>query len=120
MIVSELEAPDVVYASRPPQRFSHEWKFAHFIASIVFVHGLNGHRTESWTSDKKTNPPSVFWPEKLLVEDCPTARIMMYGYDASLSLFMTGPGHPIDLFRAGQDLINCLVTKRRAGTGELV
>lgn len=86
-------------------------------SSIVFVHGLNGHRKASWTSGKITEPASVFWPEKLLAEDCPTARILMYGYDATLSLFMAGPGHPIDIFRAGQDLVNYLVTKRRAENG---
>lgn len=49
-------------------------------ASIVFVHGLAGGQTTTWTVDGE----NASWPEKLLAEDIPTARILAFGYDADV------------------------------------
>ena len=45
--------------------------------SIVAVHGLNGHREETWTTEGGVN-----WLKDLLPNDMPEARIMTWGYDA--------------------------------------
>jgi hypothetical protein len=43
----------------------------------VAVHGLNGHREETWTKD------GVNWLRDLLPKDMPDARIFSWGYDAN-------------------------------------
>ncbi|KAJ5584453.1 uncharacterized protein N7459_004253 [Penicillium hispanicum] len=55
---------------------------------IVFVHGLNGHPHDSWTS-KSTN---CFWPVDLLPEILAPLRprILTYGYDANVAVFTDG------------------------------
>ena len=52
--------------------------------SIVFVHGLNptgdpNHARKSWTHENST-----FWPEALLPELLPTARILLFAYNSSV------------------------------------
>ncbi|KAI1205958.1 uncharacterized protein F4807DRAFT_464190 [Annulohypoxylon truncatum] len=55
---------------------------------IVFVHGLNGNRITTWTSNPSDeNPDPVFWPKDLLPSKCPNARIFSYGYNASIAHF---------------------------------
>lgn len=49
----------------------------HFF-SILFVHGLFGSRTNTWTKN------GVLWPKDLLPIDVPNARIMSFGYDADV------------------------------------
>jgi protein SERAC1 len=53
-------------------------------SSIVFVHGLTGNREKTWTHRNGT-----FWPDTLLREDFPRARIMTFGYDADVVRFWT-------------------------------
>jgi hypothetical protein len=57
-------------------------------SSIVFIHGLNGHPHDTWATTK----PDTFWPSELLpmVLQEQSARILLYGYDASLSVFTDG------------------------------
>ncbi|KAJ5546882.1 hypothetical protein N7494_004467 [Penicillium frequentans] len=50
---------------------------------IVAVHGLGGHRENSWTADDGTN-----WLQSLLPRDLPDCRILSWGYNAS-----TAPNH---------------------------
>ncbi|KAJ4573123.1 hypothetical protein HRR82_006778 [Exophiala dermatitidis] len=58
------------------------------LVDIVFVHGLNGHPRDTWSTSK----PEVFWPADLL----PAAlrdqrpRILTYGYDATVAAFTDG------------------------------
>lgn len=49
--------------------------------SIVFVHGLTGHRENTWTAHDATEP----WPKTLLPTKLPNARILTFGYDASVA-----------------------------------
>ncbi|CCA76739.1 related to LipA and NB-ARC domain protein-Aspergillus clavatus [Serendipita indica DSM 11827] len=44
---------------------------------IVAVHGLDGHREETWTTED-----GILWLCDLLPSDLPNARILMYEYDA--------------------------------------
>ncbi|ETI29606.1 hypothetical protein G647_02059 [Cladophialophora carrionii CBS 160.54] len=58
------------------------------VVDIVFVHGLNGHPHDTWSTKK----PKVFWPADLLPaaleEQRP--RILTYGYDANVTAFTDG------------------------------
>ncbi|KAK7189586.1 uncharacterized protein CC84DRAFT_1163034 [Paraphaeosphaeria sporulosa] len=55
---------------------------------VVFVHGLGGHRINTWTSEPtKKIPVETFWPEELLPKACPTARILSFGYDSRFVKF---------------------------------
>jgi hypothetical protein len=45
---------------------------------IVAIHGLDGHREESWKAEN-----GVLWLKDLLPEKVPRARILSYGYDAN-------------------------------------
>ncbi|KAF9884479.1 hypothetical protein FE257_001740 [Aspergillus nanangensis] len=63
------------------------------VIDIVFVHGLHGGRTKTWTKD------DVLWPEELLPGDVPSARILTYGYDANVAHFWSRPAdNKIDTF----------------------
>ena len=55
---------------------------------VVFVHGLNGHPLQTWTSEKR----KVFWPAQLLplIIEQQRARILVYGYDADVTSFTDG------------------------------
>ncbi|KAJ5494100.1 hypothetical protein N7463_010187 [Penicillium fimorum] len=55
---------------------------------IVFVHGLNGHPHDSWTS-KNTG---CFWPTDLLPDVLASQRprILTYGYNANVATFTDG------------------------------
>lgn len=54
---------------------------------IVFVHGLNGHPHDSWTSKS-----GCFWPVDLLPEVLASQRprILVYGYNANVTAFTDG------------------------------
>jgi len=60
------------------------------IVDIVFVHGLNGHPRNTWTTpaSKKTKH-DVFWPTDLLPATLKStkARILVYGYNADVYAF---------------------------------
>lgn len=46
--------------------------------SIVFIHGLSGHRERTWTASGEPEP----WPKTLLPSKLPNARILTFGYNA--------------------------------------
>ncbi|KAH6842448.1 hypothetical protein B0I37DRAFT_329709 [Chaetomium sp. MPI-CAGE-AT-0009] len=48
---------------------------------IIFVHGLTGSRINTWTARNETEP----WPQTLLPSRLTTARILTFGYDASVT-----------------------------------
>ena len=59
-----------------------------YVSSIVFVHGLTGKRTKTWLADGAARP----WPQELLAEKIPEARILTYGYDADVAHFIKPAG----------------------------
>ncbi|KAJ5626433.1 hypothetical protein N7528_003860 [Penicillium herquei] len=77
---------------------------------IVFVHGLNGHPHDSWTS-KVTD---CFWPVDLLPEVLTPPlrpRILTYGYNANVAAFTDGP--PGDsIISHAETLLSTLVSNR--------
>ncbi|KAH8891083.1 hypothetical protein GQ53DRAFT_842009 [Thozetella sp. PMI_491] len=48
---------------------------------IVFVHGLTGHRRNTWAAGGSGTAP---WPQSLLPSKIPDARILSFGYDANV------------------------------------
>lgn len=50
--------------------FKTSFEVTHHICSIVFVHGLRGHRINTWSSN------DTCWPKDLLPEDIKDARIL--------------------------------------------
>ena len=59
-----------------------------YVPSIVFVHGLTGKRTKTWLADGAARP----WPQELLAEKIPEARILTYGYNADVVHFSKPAG----------------------------
>ncbi|RFU34502.1 hypothetical protein B7463_g1879, partial [Scytalidium lignicola] len=51
---------------------------------IWLVHGLTGNRTDTWT-----HAGGNFWPQHLLVQDFPQARIISYGYNIDIPKFVS-------------------------------
>ncbi|KAJ5143578.1 uncharacterized protein N7515_002365 [Penicillium bovifimosum] len=49
---------------------------------IIFIHSLTANRTRTWTHQNGT-----FWPNDLLANDIPNARIMTFGYELDLLHF---------------------------------
>lgn len=45
--------------------------------SIVAIHGLNGHRENTWIVSN-----DVLWLRDLLLAELPRARVLIYGYDS--------------------------------------
>ncbi|KAJ5716197.1 hypothetical protein N7493_008108 [Penicillium malachiteum] len=75
---------------------------------IVFVHGLNGHPYDTWTSQS-----GCFWPVELLVDALGPLqpRILTYGYKLSVEIFTDGA--PRDSFLAhGETLVGHLSANR--------
>ncbi|KAG9052480.1 hypothetical protein FS842_009789 [Serendipita sp. 407] len=52
------------------------------IVDIVAIHGLDGHREQSWTAEDGT-----MWLKDLLPDDISNVRILSYGYDADTRNF---------------------------------
>jgi len=81
---------------------------APIIADIVFVHGLRGHPTKTWTKD------NVCWPRDLLSKEaglCHT-RILTFGYDANI-VSVGGHASLNSLFKHSVNLLNDLSQERR-------
>ena len=77
------------------------------IASIVAVHGLNGHRIKTWTA--KNN---CFWLKECLPEDFKTARVLSYGYAAYTHDHEEYEVQQETLYGHAEDLVSALRMKR--------
>ena len=88
-------------------RVLYEPEDAEAFVDIILIHGLFGHAYRTWyQGDQK-----VFWPEKLLSDDFPRARIMTFGYDADVTNFFGAVGHG-RLRDHAEGLLNDLVNRR--------
>lgn len=56
------------------------------LVDIVFIHGLGGNSFTTWLHKDSR----VHWPSQLLKNDVPQARILIFGYDASVTSFWGG------------------------------
>jgi len=55
---------------------------------IVFVHGINGDRINSWTWENPyDSDEKIMWPRHFLPEKLPNARIVSFGYNAKVAGF---------------------------------
>lgn len=75
------------------------------VRSIVAVHGLNGHRENTWTAN------NINWLRDFLPSDIPNARILTWGYDAN-----THGNSQINtqhLYDHGRELVSSLHLNRR-------
>jgi hypothetical protein len=64
------------------------------------------------SGDEATEGKDVFWPRDLLMDDFPTARIMTFGYDTSITRGYLA-AHQGNIFAHARDLLYALETKRR-------
>ena len=77
-----------------------------YFDSIVAIHGLDGDRKESWTTENGT-----FWLRDFLPGDLPNARILTYGYDSATRGRMQLSNQT--LYDHAEDLVNKLVIQRK-------
>ena len=81
---------------------------------IVFVHGLNpkgqeNHARQTWTHKGDVSHSATFWPQNLLPQSVPTARILLFAYNSSiLTNASNAPVHG-----HANTLLNRLHNKRR-------
>ncbi|KAG8779610.1 hypothetical protein FRC16_003375 [Serendipita sp. 398] len=75
-------------------------------SSIVAIHGLDGHREQTWTAEN-----GVVWLRDLLPDDIPNARVLSYGYDADTRSFTRTSTHTI--FRHAEAFAENLSQLRR-------
>ncbi|KAG9518626.1 hypothetical protein KCU93_g8357, partial [Aureobasidium melanogenum] len=73
---------------------------------IVFVHGLRGHRINTWSSN------NTCWPRDLLPEDIKDARILTFGYDAQVAGFFSKASQA-SIFAHAEKLLDNLKNCRR-------
>lgn len=78
------------------------------VRSIVAVHGLNGHRENTWTAN---HDGGVNWLRDFLPSDILNARILTWGYDANThSTSRISAQH---LYDHAKTLVSDLCLKRR-------
>lgn len=77
---------------------------------VVFVHGLNGHRYKTWTSEVS----KTFWPAHLLPSFLreEKARIVVYGYDANVTSFIDNVSSPNKIHNHAENLTAELFANR--------
>ncbi|KAF2787773.1 hypothetical protein K505DRAFT_379365 [Melanomma pulvis-pyrius CBS 109.77] len=56
---------------------------------------------------------TIYWPEELLPEDCPSARIMTFGYDSDISKFFEGAVNKNNFYDHANDLLRALIRERQ-------
>lgn len=73
---------------------------------LVFVHGLRGSPLKTWSHG------DIFWPQHLLMDDLKNARVITWGYDASI-INAFKPASKESLFGHAETLLNDLARLRR-------
>jgi hypothetical protein len=77
------------------------------LVDIIFIHGLRGDAYETWLEEKS----GTYWPKALLCQDVPDARVMSYGYDASVTK-LVGPVSQNRLADHAENLLGDLANVR--------
>ncbi|KAF2791859.1 hypothetical protein K505DRAFT_308700 [Melanomma pulvis-pyrius CBS 109.77] len=73
---------------------------------IVFLHGLRGDVKETWSKGP------CLWPRDLLATDLPNSRILLYGYDSSITHWDQSTVAQTDLRSDAEDMCAKLAAKR--------
>jgi hypothetical protein len=83
--------------------------FTQIFLSIVAVHGLNGHATRTWTTEKTKK----FWlrDPDLLPANLKSARILTFGYNAAVAALL-GRTSSDRILQHAQTLVAELVADR--------
>ena len=63
-----------------------------YTATFVFVHGLDGHKTKTWTS-RTRDGQSELWPCQWLPKLFPTVRILLFGYPNGATKLKAGTAY---------------------------
>jgi pimeloyl-ACP methyl ester carboxylesterase len=85
-------------------RVLHEPREMTTIVSVVFVHGLGGSATETWTH----HPSNTFWPTLLHEDDeFANVRVSTFGYDASFGNIFA-PKNTLDISDFAKQLLDAL------------
>ncbi|CZR67446.1 uncharacterized protein PAC_17345 [Phialocephala subalpina] len=71
---------------------------------IVFVHGLNGDPSSTWTAQES----GVFWPRDLLPKSLPKFRALTFGYQFNLGNLTAS----LNILSVAEDLIESLIEDR--------
>jgi len=75
-------------------------------------------RLNRTSSEKKAtestggSTPNVFWPADLLPQQCPNARILVYGYESKVSKYMRGATNKNSIFSHAKDFLFALGRER--------
>ena len=82
------------------------------ILSIVFVHGLRGHRLDTWKKD------GICWPKDLLPKEraLSNVRILSFGYDSRV-VDLGGQASLNSLFKFSISFLNGLCRERDDAVG---
>ncbi|KAK4941922.1 hypothetical protein LTR10_018252 [Elasticomyces elasticus] len=80
----------------------------HADVDIVFIHGLTGDRERTWTHEAALEP----WPEAILPDHLPSARILTFGYDAYI--VRKGKAVTNQLMDHSKDFLNALTSQRHS------
>jgi ankyrin repeat domain-containing protein 50 len=107
--------PRKTWTRRVPAR--HSTGIPAAVGSDEASKGQNSRRfsfPRRWNSGEKQSPKvdEIFWPADLLPFDCPTARIMTWGYDSLVSRFFGGAANKSHIFIYAKDLLYALGRER--------
>jgi hypothetical protein len=82
------------------------------VLDLVFVHGIQGHREETWTGHDSSGK-AVFWPRDLLSKNPNLAdvRILTLGYDTQVDKFFDDDHR--EIYRVGNELVEALSQERQ-------
>ncbi|KAI0413535.1 Alpha/Beta hydrolase protein [Xylaria grammica] len=75
---------------------------------IVFLHGLRGDISKTWTKD------GVVWPRDLLPKDIPESRVFLFGYDSAITHLDQSSVAKTEIHSDANDLCAKLADKRSA------
>ncbi|KAK8874992.1 hypothetical protein PGQ11_005506 [Apiospora arundinis] len=79
---------------------------------IIFVHGLGGHSHETWSELETLSQDLVCWPRDLVPTVCPTARVLTWGYDTTVTEGYFRNSKQNNVSQHGRNLLYDLVLER--------
>src|SRR5262245_34268533 len=87
-------------------------------ASVLLVHGLQGHAYDTWRcgAGKEPQLDKTFWP-RWLVDDCATLAVYVIGYDAPVSRLR---GTAMHLTDRATNILNRLLAEPSLASGPLI
>lgn len=63
-------------------------------------------------NDDSEAKSTIFWPADLLPKECPSARILVYGYDTRVTKYMAGATSKNTIYAHGKDFVFALSRAR--------